>query len=374
MTTTSAPIATSASSNPPIPREIYHPLVDRNTVANFVGVGSLSNRKDFRKVPKTLNQIVSRLCQLWYLGLPHLEEIVGSLIENIARDAVMRNKLMDNDRVMCIVLGLLRSWDSIPLLMQGLACLEKLLEQARDRQLQLAWQYFLKPLWAIMNDRGCFVPRDPLVGAVLLFTPMVDTYLFNYDTPDAIHVEIRKGFDVQEAVQFLLFYFILQKSMGSSILANKLAVETLVGYLRNPVLCIRIKSIETLNYLQVRKMVIDPSSGPSSICTSDSDSCGPESGSKAETETETESSNCIRKFTAKEYERLCKFEKIAESTLPPELVDEIRNSGHSHYLSARRAFNASKSLLQTRTARDAAHVLAFVIQLTPLILYHDRRT
>ncbi|KAJ3077500.1 Xin actin-binding repeat-containing protein 2, partial [Quaeritorhiza haematococci] len=370
---------TSASSNDiPIPREIYNSLVARNTVANFIGVSRFSTRKDFRKAHKKLNQIVDRLCQLWDLGLPHLKEIVGSLIEKIALDAVMRNRLMDNDRVMCIVLDLIQSWNNIPVLMQGLYCLERLLVQARDRQLQLAWQWFLKPLWAIVNYRS-----TPLVEALLLFTQIVDTYFFDKDTSDEIYVEIEKVFDdginPQETVEVLLFYcaypddhvrfhaFLtlsyFAKSMGSSILENKLAAETLVGYLRNPVLFIRLRCIETLNYLQACKMVRDSDSDYSSSCTSDSDEYS-DSENESEAETETGCSN----YTLEHYKQLRKFEKIAESTLPPELVHEIRNSGHSHYLSARRAFEASKSLLQIRTSRDAAHIVAKAIQLTPLTI------
>ncbi|KAJ3085032.1 hypothetical protein HK102_000375 [Quaeritorhiza haematococci] len=302
-----------ANSNIPVPREIYHPLVDLDTVANSVGV----------------------------------------LIENIARDAVMRNKLMENDRVMRFVLALLPSSNNSPLLAQGLFCLVRLLEQVRDRPLQLAWRWFLKPLLAIMNDRGRFLPEGALAEAVLLFTQIVDTYFFDQDTSDEFHVEIKREFDnginLQETVEVLLFhcafpdehvrfhaFFMVRyfaHSMGSIILENKLAVETLVGYLRNPVLFIQIKCVETLSYLQACKM-----------------------------DAEAEPDN----FTVKHYDRLCKFEKISKSTLPPELVQKIRNSGHSHYLSIRRAFDAKKSLLQTCTPRDVAHVIARAIQLTPL--------
>ncbi|KAJ3079388.1 hypothetical protein HK102_003819, partial [Quaeritorhiza haematococci] len=300
--------------------------------------------------------------------------------ENIARDAVLRNKLMENDRVMGIVLDLLRSWNSIPLLGQGLFYLVRLFEQARDRQLQLAWQWFLKPLWAIVNDRGCFFPPGPLVEAVLLFTQIVDTYFLDKDTSDEFHVEIKKEFDnginIPETVDVLLFYCAypdnhvrfhafftfsyLATSMGSIVLENKLAVETLVGYLRKPVLFIRIKCLQTLNYLQACKIAEDSDSDCSSSNTSDSDSSDSEYGSEAESE------SGFSNFTGKHHDRLCKFKNIAESTLPPELAQEIRNSGHSHYLSLRRAFDASKSLFKTRTPREAAHVMARTIQLTPL--------
>ncbi|KAJ3087141.1 hypothetical protein HK102_011727 [Quaeritorhiza haematococci] len=301
MTTTSA--HTNAINIRLIPGEIYHPFVDRATVANFVGIGHrLSTRKDY-----------------------------------IEQDAVMLNELINNDGVMHIVLELLRSWDSIPLLEQGLFCLAKLIGQARDCQLQLAWQWFMKPLWAIV----------------------VDSYFFDVDTLDEIHVKFEKGFNdgttFEDIVELLLFYWPYPNDkvrtrafltltqfavlIGSSILENK------------PTAC---------------KLAEDSDSNCSNTMSTTSDSgCDSGSALEAEVESKSERSNYTN-FILKQYERLCKFEEIAKSALPPELLQEIRHSGHSHYLSVRRAYEVSKSLRRTHTPQDAARVIATAIQLAPI--------
>ncbi|KAJ3077341.1 hypothetical protein HK102_005252, partial [Quaeritorhiza haematococci] len=172
--------------------------------------------------------------------------------------------------------------------------------------------------------------------------------------------------------------------------------------------------METLNRLQAWKLVGDSDSKCSSSNTSDSKPSDPECRSVYTSDSDSSDSDCSSSYTSHsdcsdsdcsssytsdsvcsdseygfdiedeaeaedkadagyygylsiQFDRMCKFEKLlAESTLPPELVDEIRSSGHSHYLSARQAFNAQGSLRLTLTTKDAAHVMAEIIQSTPL--------
>ncbi|KAJ3068392.1 hypothetical protein HK102_007185, partial [Quaeritorhiza haematococci] len=310
-----------------VPLELRNPTIKCGSVFEFVGVvPHRPKRKDPPQTPENPTEIVTRICALWDLRLPHLQELVGALVETSARNAILREKMTESLRIVEIILNLLQRWNEISLLMQGLYCVRRLLRSGGKSQYRLVLTWFLKPLYAILNDRSGGFPSAVVTETLFLFTQVLDHFLDDGLTVEFAEIIINNvGF--QEIAEVLLLFcsypnphirfhaFLtftaVAEQMGRGVLENQVAVDTLVGYLRHPMIILRVKSMETLCLLYgSKRRSSDSDSDDNTPTNSDFPEIPPKEIGICDMCMQFENATkCFNKF--------CNFTATARANLPP---------------------------------------------------------
>ncbi|KAJ3086662.1 hypothetical protein HK102_012744 [Quaeritorhiza haematococci] len=182
-----------------IPTQLLVPSVKFEEVSAFLGVG-LSTREDFRRPHKKFKSVTEALQEVSNLQIPHLQFYVGSFIEQMSSDAVLRNRLVENDNVMEILLGLLVA-DNYALNLKALDVLGRCARHRGITQRFTIAKWFLEPLLVIVGDQGRKLPEHLFLAAFPPFTHLVDV-CFDVNAKLTFEmVELTKTMDIDKAME-----------------------------------------------------------------------------------------------------------------------------------------------------------------------------